>query len=1157
MASVVDLLFSKVLSSEELLQWLTDPEHFLGHAELELTGSQRRDFIPNFVNFIRDQCPLIQQTSSPAKPRQHAAPPVKVFSNSALKSKGPCDVVQNSKLESVLCSRSRPSAVGRRQGTARVFGGNGQASAYLTPVTRRDVPRTGVTDVAGQETVPRRSDRRVASKEGFASPVVAESAFVPDIGDSAAFPAVGAPRAVEKPKPIRRITPTPVKSHWRKLTLSDFLPPEVAQEHHRGDNPRAARQHHKESSREFTRSHFRTDALQQNRTATPVGRKGEPRGVASAFVDAGLAQQPSEEAQPEEYVVPVPQCSTEQEKLNVLAAVYAALLNRGLIVNITVELFFLLQLLTVKQKASSVEERGSTKLLHSAHNCTHFAAAALRDILPWLRFLDKPTLRLLSNVQHLAAFSPTLHSSVVSFCEGLEPVSRVWSSSIEGVAFDDSTDSREHFSSDCNFRAFRKQRDLFYSLFRDWQRHQFGSGETFAANFPHRVAEILHTCSDPCNLSHLARLVLGQLMTSCCGGLELDEEGNIDEKFLLDLKSASPGKMEKLQERFLQPFKVGGPCPSHCFTGSQVFFYEFFKCATNSIFLQHFKDQCVGKIVEFERDNPFQDAVQPLSEDVRKVVIAAVYKLKLLGLFLGVVEFLPYSTSEGMPKKYKDEQQAIRNLKPLPLNIIGMVKGSVQTRQLAATLTWAVNFLSMMDPIAKTLNAYKDVLGLLFSIYRSIALLQTSRAVFFARVMLGWLFEVQCVQSDVFAPFSCSMPVQSESLGSFVDGCMVYMCCPYLGELRCILLEHLAGRRARYGEIRKITPVSANESDLKTQLTRRLEEHFFHIHPQSVRKTVDFVADRVSSNVAKSLKKDVQAAIASSKDVLALAGEAEADQEEQITKLVLQISDTAQKRAPVLCREHIEKLLPALLPPDMDHQVVQVCCNVSTKSANSKVQQWVTANVTEKAVRQGISVALGSTRGQCNAPSEENVGAHYGTTSAFCALDRLQESMRRMQSGKECSSEEALELLDMCTKSRGSRLEWSPSASFILEQATFDFVLCLAVWCPEACTRTVLDAALPLWQDSRAVGQACKKLYCARNLHLALASANTCTTLFKFGQLAQVLLHFGLLAAEDLEESLKCVLDLELPGTVLEPAVCVLSSVLELYKGSRAAAKSD
>lgn len=1155
MASVVDLLFSKVLSPEEVLQWLTDPQYLPGHAELEFTGSRRSDFIPNFVNFIRGQCPLIHQSSSSVKPRQPSPAPVKAWNTSAFKSKGPGGVAQNSKLESVLCSRSRPSAGGRRQDTARVFGGNGQASAYATPVTRRDLPRTGVTDAGGQETVPRRGDRRVASKEVFTSAVVAESAFVPDFGDSGVFPAVGT-RAVEKPRPVRRITPTPVKSHWRKLTLNDFLPPEVAQEHQRGENSRPARQQHHKESREFPRSHFRTDALQQNRITTPVRCKDEPRGVASPFVDGGSSQESAEEAQPEEYVVPVPQCTTDREKLDVLAAVYAALLNRGLIVNITVELFFLLQLLTVKQKANPVEEGASTKLLHSVHNCTHFAVTVLRDILPWLRFLDKPTLKLLSNVQHLTTFSPTLHSGIVILYECLEPVSRVWPSSIEGVAFDDSTDSREHFVSDSNFHAFRKQRDLFYSLFRDWQRHQFGSGETFAANFPRKVAEILHICSDPCNLSHLARLVLGQLMTSCCGGLELDEEGNIDEKFLLDLKSASPQKMEKLQERFLQPFKVGGPCPSHCFTGSQIFFYEFCKVA-NSSFLQHFKDQCVWKIVEFERDNPFQDAEQPLTEDARKVVTAVLYKFKLLGLFLGVVEFLPYSTSDNVPKKYKDEQQMVRNLKPLPINIVGTVKASLRAKQLAATLTWVVNFLSMMDPVARTLNAYMDALGLLFAIYRSVTLLQASKVTFFVRVMLGWLFEVQCVQSDVFAHFSNSVVVQFESLGSFVDGCMIYMCCPYLGELRCILLEHLAGRRPRFGEIRKITPVSADERDAKTQLTSQLEENFFHIHPVSMKKTVDFVAERVSSNIAKALKKDVQAAIASSRDVLVLEGGTEADQEEQITKLLFEVCDTTHKKAQGLCREHIDKLLPALLPPDTDPQVLKMCCALSTRSATSKVQQWVKANVTEKTVRQGISAALGSGGGQCGTPTKENIGAHYSVASAFCVLDRLHTSMRQVQSGKGFSSQEALELLDMCVKSRSARLEWSPSATHNMEQATFDFVLCLAVWCPEACTRSVINAALPLWQNSRAVSQASKQLYCARNLHLALTSADTCATLFKFGQLAQILLHFGLLTAEDLEESLKSVLDLELPATVLEPSVCVLKSVLQLYKDSEGAARSD
>ncbi|KAH9360589.1 hypothetical protein HPB48_008649 [Haemaphysalis longicornis] len=452
MASVVDLLFSKVVSSEDVLQWLTDPEYLPGHSELELTGLRRSDFIANFVNFIRDQCPLIQQSSSPAQPRQPSPAPVKVWSTSAFKSKGPGDVVQNSKLESVLCSRSRPSAGGRRQNTARVFGGNGQTSTYVTPVTRRDLPRTGATDAAGQETVPRRTDRRVASKEVFTSAVFAESAFVPDFGDSGVFPAVG-----------------------------------TRAEHHRGENSQAGQQHHQRRAGSPQGIHFRTDALQQNRITTPVGCKDEPQGV-----DASVSQEPPEEVQPEEYVVPVPSAlPTERSSMSLLLCMLL-FLNRGLIVNITVELFFLLQLLTAKQKVGSVEEDGSTKLLHSVHNCTHFAVAVLRDILA--------VASLLGQADAQAALKCAAPHGILTH-----------------VAL--------------------------------WHRH------------------------------------------------------------LVRVRGAHFKSVAFLNR-------------SHCFTGSQIFFYEFCKFAANSIFLQHFKDQCVWKIVEFEADNPFQDAEEPLGEDVLKVCCA-------------------------------------------------------------------------------------------------------------------------------------------------------------------------------------------------------------------------------------------------------------------------------------------------------------------------------------------------------------------------------------------------------------------------------------------------------------------------------------------------------------------------------------------------------
>lgn len=1145
MASVLELLLSRVLSSEELLQWLTDPQYEPSVPDLQLLCHQRKDFVEAFINFIRDQCPLIRQVPSQAKSRKPTVTPSKISN---------CGTARTAKLENIPNTKPPPTVLGRRQITASVGDCD---KAFPTASAKRDTSSASGVDTSVSESATLHRDEKCSVPKDESTPATFDSVKrAPDIADCTAFPAVNA--AAKIVKSIRRITPTPVKPHWRKLTLNDFLPPEVSHECQQKEGCRPL--HMQKESKESSRSQLKTDALQLRLSAAPqscssVQRRGRKhRTTAAVIVHADTNVHSAKEVQVDSYIVPAPDRITEREKLDDLATIYAALLNKGLVVNLTIELFFLLQLLTVKQNLTEprlTERPPSTKLLRSVHNCIYFAAAVLQGILQWLCFLDKPTLKLLSNVQHLVTFAPQLHSSIVSLVDSVEPLSRYWSSSIQGVPFDDTTDGCKHFASEKNFRAFRKQRDRFYKLFQDWQRHQFDPEGNFSAGFPNRVAEILDTCSDPCNLSHLARLILGQLVTSCCGGLELDDQGNFDEKFLHDLKSTSPEKMQKLEERFLLPFKVGGPCPSPSFTGSQVFFYEFIRAVKNSIFVQHFKDQCVVNIIEFEKDNPFQDAQQSPSEELKRALIAAVYKSKLLGLFLGVVEFLPYSTADSFPREYLDQQQTIRNLKPLPLNVTELIKESVKSKQLAATLTWVVNFLSMMDPIAKTLDAYKGVLGLLFSIYKSPALLQTSKSAFFARVLLGWLFEVQSIQSDVLAHAPNGILEQVESLG-FVDGCITYMCCPYLSELRCILFEHLTGTK-KYAEIRKITPVSACESGFKAKLVNQLEENFFHIHPVSVKKTVEFVADRVSSNVAKCLKKDVQASIVHSKDVISLMDCAEVDRKTRqlkITELFCQTSKKAENTALEHCKELVTKLLPVLLPPDMKDQVVKTCCYLSTKSAVCKVRQWLTANVTEKAFKQGISAASRQVNSYQNTSNDKGVSSHYSAVSACNTMKRLQDCMQQVQSGKGCTSEDAVNVLELCAESLHSRQVRSRVVTRALEQAAFDFVLCLAVWCPQACTQDVFSVAVPLWECSCAVKKACKRLYCARNLHLVENSADMHSTLLKFGKLTQVLLYFGLLTVPDLEESLKEVLDLELPSLLQEPAVHVLTTVVELYNSN-------
>lgn len=93
-----------------------------------------------------------------------------------------------------------------------------------------------------------------------------------------------------------------------------------------------------------------------------------------------------------------------------------------------------------------------------------------------------------------------------------------------------------------------------------------------------------------------------------------------------------------------------------------------------------------------------------------------------------------------------------------------------------------------------------------------------------------------------------------------VDQQLLYTCCPYIGELRKLLALWVSGSSGRSGGfMRKITPTTttglgAQPSRTSQGLQARLAHAFFHNQPPSLRRTVEFVAERIGSNCVKHIK---------------------------------------------------------------------------------------------------------------------------------------------------------------------------------------------------------------------------------------------------------------------------------------------------------------
>ncbi|KTF94877.1 hypothetical protein cypCar_00003630 [Cyprinus carpio] len=102
--------------------------------------------------------------------------------------------------------------------------------------------------------------------------------------------------------------------------------------------------------------------------------------------------------------------------------------------------------------------------------------------------LDKCTLRLLSENERVGTFSSSLRDRLAQAQDSC--TAKVLPSPplfVHSVPFQPATDNRTNFSSDRAFHTFKKQRDMFYGLLREWEDSHKEPGWDFEAALGSRV----------------------------------------------------------------------------------------------------------------------------------------------------------------------------------------------------------------------------------------------------------------------------------------------------------------------------------------------------------------------------------------------------------------------------------------------------------------------------------------------------------------------------------------------------------------------------------------------------------------------------------------------------------------------------------------------
>lgn len=204
--------------------------------------------------------------------------------------------------------------------------------------------------------------------------------------------------------------------------------------------------------------------------------------------------------------------------------------------------------------------------------------------------------------------------------------------------------------------------------------------------------------------------------------------------------------------------------------------------------------------------------------------------------------------------------------------------------------------MAMLDYVTLRLETYKEVIYLLFEIYHFYGNEEKiyKSTNYFLKLCLGWLFELTnfpevlyytwltdaCLSSHEFK-LKSDTETQNKDKILFLDEVdivtqsVLNICCPYLQEIKKLLLSDATHNNNSNATIKHIKPLTTvrSSNDVTSKrvqvsiliqllifaitffffLKNQLEEAFFNIQPVSIRKTVDFISERVASACVKEI----------------------------------------------------------------------------------------------------------------------------------------------------------------------------------------------------------------------------------------------------------------------------------------------------------------
>lgn len=884
-------------------------------------------------------------------------------------------------------------------------------------------------------------------------------------------------------------------------------------------------------------------------------------------------------------IVPNPKLVRFKDEIDKFALIYRYLLENNLVLNLVGELYFLASLLVVKCHCvvEDVNILDNTDLninfehvitpkdiFKTIHNVIYFVCTVFKSLI-YIKSLDKLTLKYLSQNDRLIVFLPefALHLKCLSESK-MENI--VYSASEKlNVCFISDTDNRSNFPSEISFHRFKSQRDLFYEILKIWEENCMKNNWNFQTSLEKKIHLLLNMHSDSFNFFQLCRLFKDQLL-STCERRSSEKATDLNSTILTSLP-IDKDKFNRLKNRLTTKQSSDGINYVPTFPGYQEFFKEFIVVSSNVKFSRHLCDIFITEILELNGTSfvKLEESSHDFAVDqeTKTSYVKCVKSLRVLSKFLGFIETYPYKTDvNSIPDNVMETQKKIREQIAPAFDILSLLKAAISSNNLLLTIPWICIYLSMFDKISLKTEYYTKVIDLLVILYRTYDLNEMfKKNLYLIKFTIGWLFENENFPTNRFFkeidPKLIEFVNKNNNMGidktRIIDQDIIYIFCPILNEIKKLLNNKSAPER---NTVRHITPLSAisGKSDSIKKIENQLEEAFFNGHPASMKKTVDFVIERITSSCIKHIcytlvpefKENLRKSIRTSAEK-----EPSKLTEHYFEKLRTECDNKCDK----IIKENIPKAIDSLLPVDTLENVKSVCVSVCERMCYEKVNWWIKAHITLAVIKKEVDGELnkignGEPKRLKNKLSNVlpsgglNKPHNKETLSAANALNEVQEHICSIINRCPLNENTVVLLLENVFRTLTERNDVNDYLKYVICSQLVELSLLLVTHNFNLMDKDdIKNKFIAIWNMHNEPQELFESILCPRNIMLVTQAGATAESAWiAFGKFCAYLIKENIISCDNFESQCTSLFRQDHDNVILRFLTSFIRSFVDYYK---------